>query len=279
MNAQRLLKRIHILGTVWFLVCASALLVVSLRQAGVNWWLIFSISGYGVVLFAFLLALYLFALFRGVVRAQYIDEHPLSTSPAYLLFYDAAPFLGAVAGLLGSYGISEPAAVIRIVAEGTLAMTFLTWVLLDSVIGLIEAILPESRRHRARRLAEARAEKRRIQRENVALLESLEQRELNLRREWEQTFRDGVEELIELYCGPGGRLQQIQAKTAEIGAKAWHMGQIACMRFVHQMIRDRMCDQAQKGCVDYAALWWDGIGTWRRPKEPTAALIQTSNAR
>ena len=278
MNAQRLLKRIHILGTVWFLVCAAALLVVSLRQVGVNWWLIFSISGYGVVLFAFFLALYLFALFRGVVRAQCIEEHPLSTSPAYLFFYDAAPFLGAVAGLLGSYGISEPAAIIRIVAEGTLAMTFLTWVLLDSVIGLVEAILPESRRHRARRLAEARAEKQRIQRENVALLESLEQRELNLRRAWEQTFRDSVEELAELYCEPGGRLRQIQAKTAEIGAKAWHLGQIACMRFVHQMIRDRMCDRAQNGCVDYAALWWDGIGTWRRPKEPAAALIQTSSA-
>jgi hypothetical protein len=277
MNAQRLLKRIHIWGTVWLLVCASALLVISLRQAGVKWWVIFSISGYGAVFLVFLLALYLFALFRGVVRAQYVQEHPLSTSPAYLFFYDMTPFLGTLAGLIAGVGIVDLVALLRIVAEGTLAMTFVTWVVVDSAVGLVEAILPQSRRHRLRRLAEARAEKQRIQQENVALLKSLEQRELDLQKLWEQTFRDAVDDLVELYCDPAGRMQQIQAKTAELGAKAWQMGQITCMRFVHQMIHNRLRERIKNGCVDYAALWWDGIGTWRRPKEPTAALIHMAN--
>ena len=273
MNVQRLLKRIHILGTLWFLVCAAALLVISLRQAGVNWWLIFSISGYGVVLFVFLLALYLFALFRGVVRAQYAEEHPLSTTPAYLFLYDTAPFLGTIAGLVGSFGLADPAAVVRIVVEGTIAMTFVTWVVLDSGVGLVESMLPKSIRHRTQRLAVIKAEKRRVQQENAALLESLERREEDLRRCWQAEFGVIADELAELYCGSGGSLQQIQAKTAEAGAKAWQIGRIACMRYVHQMVCERIARHEQGGCVDYAALWWDGIGAWRRPKDPTAVLL------
>ena len=253
------LKRVHIFGAGWFLFCASALLIISLRQAGVNWWLVFSISGYSAVAFAFLLAFYLFALFRGVVRAQYRDEHPLSTSPAYLFLYDAAPFLGACAGLLGSIGFSDGVAVVRMVIEGTLGMTFVTWVILDSLVGGIESLLPGSIDHRSRRLAKARAEKQRIQQENAALLESLERSEQLLRLEWEAAFRHLAIELAELYGGGKQALRQAQLRTAEVGAMAWRTGKIACMRFVHQMVRDEMNRRLKCRYVDYAALCWDGI--------------------
>ena len=274
MTMQRLLKRIHIMGTAWFMVCAAALLVISLRQAGVNWWLIFSISGYSMVIFVFLLAFYLFALFRGVVRAQCAEEHPLSTSPAYLIFYDSAPFLGAIAGLASGYGISDNLAIARMITEGTLGMTFVTWVVIDSAVGIIEATLPQSIHHRSRRLAEMRAKKRRIQQENAVMLESLEQRERDMRQNWEETFRGMAAKLAELYCSPNADLRLIQTLTAEVGAKAWQVGKISCMRFVHEMILQEMNRRPEKYSVDYATLWWDGIGNWRRPKELKTSLVQ-----
>lgn len=276
MNMQRFLKRIHIAGTLWFIICAAALLVITLRQAGVQWWVIFSLSGYGVVLGVFLLAVYLFALFRGVVRAQFAQEHPLSTTPAYLLLYDASPFLGAAAGLLCITGIYEPAAIVRIIAEGTLVMTFVIWVVVDSGVGLIESVLPQSVRHRNQRLAKIKAEKTRIQQENAALLTSLQKREQDLKRTWDEQFRDAADELAALFCGTADQLHQIQAKTTDLGAKAWQMGQMACMQFVHKMICDRLGRNEQDRCVDYAAMWWDGIGTWRRPKS-SALLAYTKS--
>jgi hypothetical protein len=274
MTMQRLLNRVHILGTGWFLFCGSVLLIISLRQAGVNWWLIFSISGYSAVLFVFLLAFYLFALFRGVVRAQCMKEHPLSTSPAYLVFYDSAPFLGAIAGVLGSYGIADWSAVMRIVAEGTLGMTFVTWVVLDSVVGMVESTLPQSICHRSRRLAEARAEKRRIQQDNDLVLKALEQREESLHRDWEMAFRTIAVELAGLYCIDDHETEQLQLRTIDAGAKAWQMGKLSCMRFVHRMILEEMERRPEGWHIDYATLWWDGIGSWRRPRESVLSPVQ-----
>jgi len=267
----RLLKRIHVLGTAWFLLCAAILLIVSLRQAGFNWWFVFSVSGYSSILFAFLITFYLFALFRGVVRAQCAVEHPLSTTPAYLFFYDAAPFLGAVAGLLGSIGVSDFAAIVRMATEGTLGMTFVTWVVLDSVVGGVESLLPQSRQSRAVRIAAARAEKERIKRENAAMLESLERRERELQRDWRAAFEDAATALANLYCTEQAATEQARLMTADVGAKAWATGKMACMRFVHQMIRERMKPCPHRPCMDYAAFWWDGIGAWRRPQKAMPA--------
>lgn len=273
MTMQKLLKRIHILGTAWFLFCAAALLVISLRQAGVNWWLIFSISGYSVVLFTFLLAFYLFALFRGVVRAQCVEEHPLSTSPAYLFMYDTAPFWGAVAGLVVSFGVADWTAAARMITEGTLGMTFVTWVILDSMVGAGESMLPKSILHRSKRLAHARAEKQRIQKENAALLESLERSEVNLRRNWEETFRDIAASLAELYCSGKSDIQQVKQLAVETGAKAWQVGKLPCMRFVQQMILSEMNRCSGEWRIDFPAIWWDGIGSWRRPKDMAASIL------
>ena len=268
---QRLLKRIHILGTAWFVLCAGALLVLSLRQAGVSWWWVFSISSYSAVLFTFLLAFFLFAMFRGVVRAQCAMEHPLSTSLAYLVFYDAAPFFGAVAGLLGSIGVANGVTLVWMVIEGTLGMTFVTWVVVDSLVGGIESMLPQSIRQRSRRLEEAHAEKCRILQENATMLMTLEYREQDLKRDWEAAFRESVAELASLCSSGPEKIKQLQVCTVEAGAKAWKTGNISCMRFVHRMILEEMNRCPVGPCVDYAALWWDGIGSWRRPKELASA--------
>jgi len=273
MTTQRLLKRIHVLGTAWLVFSAVALLVLSLRQAGVNWWWVFSISGYSAILFTFLLAFFLFAMFRGVVRAQCAQEHPLSTSLAYLVFYDAAPFIGAVAGVLGSIGLADGFVAVCMVAEGTLGMTFITWVVVDSVVGGIESLLPQSVQQRSRRLEAARAEKCRILQKNATMLMTLEQRENDLRQDWQAAFRDSVSELTSLCCGGPDKIRQLQNRVIETGAKAWMMGNISCMRFVHRMILEEMKRCPSGPCTDYAALWWDGIGSWRRPKELVSASV------
>lgn len=265
-STQRLFKRIHIFGTAWFLLCAAALLVISLRQAGFNWWFVFSVSGYSSVLFVFLLTFYLFALFRGVVRAECAVEHPLTTTPAYLFFYDSAPFFGAVAGLLGSIGVSDFASVIRMMTEGTLGMTFVTWVALDSMVAAVESLLPQSRQSRNSRFAQARQEKERIKRDNAAMLESLERREHQLQRDWQAVFGDAADRLAKLYCSDQASTEQVRAMTVDVGARAWQTGKMACMRFVHRMILQGMQSRGNRPCMDYAAFWWDGIGAWRRPR-------------
>jgi hypothetical protein len=271
-SSQRLLKRIHVFGTAWFLLCAATLLVVSLRQAGFNWWFVFSVSGYSAILFAFLITFYLFALFRGVVRTQCSIEHPLSTTPAYFFFYDAAPFLGAVAGLLCGVGVSDSWAIVRMTTEGTLGMTFVTWVVVDSLVGLVESLLPQSRKSRTVRNAASRAEKERIKRDNSVMLESLERRERDLHRDWLASFSEAAARLAELYCSDQAATEQARTLTADVGAQAWRMGKMACMRFVHRLILERMRSCGDRPCIDYAAFWWDGIGAWRRPQNtrPTA---------
>jgi len=41
------LRSIHLFGTVWFMLCLGYILVLALRQAGVQWWIVFSLSGHG----------------------------------------------------------------------------------------------------------------------------------------------------------------------------------------------------------------------------------------
>ena len=43
--SQKILGMLHFVGTLWFIVCVGYILAISLRQAGFNWWIIFSLSG------------------------------------------------------------------------------------------------------------------------------------------------------------------------------------------------------------------------------------------
>jgi len=47
MSTRRVLKLLHFCGTVWFMVAAAYVFALALREAGVEWWLIFSLSGHG----------------------------------------------------------------------------------------------------------------------------------------------------------------------------------------------------------------------------------------
>jgi len=152
MTAKRILRRIHLVATAWFILCIGYLLATALRQAGLQWWLVCSLSGYSTLMVLLLVSLYLFAFVRGVNRGGHAEiEHPLTSSDCYLGFYVSAPLLGGLVAIMGASGPWESDRFLLSVAIGTLGTTFFMWIVLDPLISLVEMLLPASRRCRAER--------------------------------------------------------------------------------------------------------------------------------
>lgn len=268
MSRQNTLKLTHFASTAWFMLAAGYILVYALRQAGFNWWIIFSLSGYSAVLVFLLISLYLFAIFRGVSRNQKTAiEHPLTTSIYYLILYDVSPFLGAFAGCLGMIGVDKAGQLLSGVAMGTLGATFLVWVLVDPAAGLMETLLPTVREHRRQRLALARANREKQRLAKQRLLAQVQTEQLSERARWAEILEPYAEKLAALMSsidasGENGRDKETEA--VDIGVNAWQLGGRNCMRQLHYMAME-MCRRASrnKRIIDYISIWWDGIGTWR----------------
>lgn len=264
MTLRKILKLIHLSGICGLSMAAVFLLLVALRQVGVQWWVIFSFSGYSAVLFVFLLNVYLFAFFQGVVRSKLASEHPLTTSLPYMAFYDLCPLLGGIAGLITAVSIIEMSWLgkFSIIAEGTLGLTFLVWIGIDPVLGVAEGFIPECAQLRRQRLAEAAHLRQRREQENQALLENLKHRDSANKELWGQTLGQRAEQLAcAISSGTAASLAAVEKQAVELGAEAWKMGGVICMRFVHWKIKQHLKTET----MDYLAFWWDGIGTWKRP--------------
>ncbi|HIJ67675.1 MAG TPA: hypothetical protein HPP87_08490 [Planctomycetes bacterium] len=265
MSSQRILKLVHFSSTSWFVASTGLLLILALRQAGAGWWLIFSLSGYSAVLIFLLISLYLFAIFRGVVQPSK-HEHPLTTSIYYMTFYDISPFLGAFAGLLSTAGGADTAQQLATISIGTLATTFFVWIVLDPAIGSVEMMLPASREHHRRRQAHIQAmrEKQRI--DNERLLVKLKEKESLQQQQLLQILPPMARKLAELlgeYATKGG---DIEPEVVQIGARAWRLGGIICMRQLHELATEAHKEQLQgRRFIDHIAFWWDGIGSWQAP--------------
>ncbi|MCJ7778158.1 MAG: hypothetical protein MUP16_07590 [Sedimentisphaerales bacterium] len=266
MSGHKKFKSIHLISTAWFVLCIGYILVLALWQAGVRWWVIFSLSGYSILVILLLLSLYLFAIFRGISKAQTIEiEHPLTSADYYRFFYTTAPFLGGLAGCIGMIGEDKAAQFIAGVALGTFGATFLVWVIVDPITGLSETLLlPASRRHRLRRLAQARAERKRKQLESERLLADIllkEEFELNL---WQQELKPQAEKLAGLLTGNEADFKQAELEAVDIGLGAWRLGGLSCMKLLRDMAIDISKQRNRnKVFIDYISAWWDGIGTWR----------------
>jgi hypothetical protein len=257
----QLLKRIHVLGTGWFILCALYLLVIALHQAGLKWWVVFSFSGYMLIVFLFLLNVYLFAIFRGTSRTQNALEHPLTTSIYYIAFYDLCPFLGSAAGIICYLTLEmNLQAAIPLMCEGTLSFTFLVWILLDPTLGVAELTLPECAHYRRIRVQAAAEEKRQKQIENQALLKNLESQETENRRIWDRELEPLADQAARI-LNQSARKENARAIIIEAGAKAWRLGGLVCMRYFHQLIKQKI----NQPCPDFVSIWWDGIGNWRMP--------------
>lgn len=267
MSARRALKLTHFASTIWFMLCVGYIVVVALHQAGFKWWLIFSLSGHSALVILLLISLYLFALFRGVGVTQYIEvEHPLTSTQHYMGFYVAAPLLGGVASVFGMLGVQYLDRFLFGVAMGTLGTTFAVWVIVDPVAGLIEMLLPTSRKHRAERLARAEAERRARHERRERLLTEAFAHEAQERQRWQERLQPHAERLATLLATDVATVKDAEKEALDIGATAWQLGGVTCM----QQLRDMtigIC-QGQRGqpeTIDYLSYWWDGIGDWRRP--------------
>jgi hypothetical protein len=277
MFRRKRMRSIHLAGTVWFVACVGYIFVLGLRQAGVRWWVVFSLSGQGAVIVFLLVSLYLFAVYRGISSSQKVQiEHPLTSTPYYTMFYCLSPFLGGLAGCLGMIGINTTVShFLSVVALGTLAATFLVWVIVDPAEGLLETLLPPtSRRHRAERLAQTRTQRQEKQKERECLLaEVLAKGKSDVCR-WQEALGPQAEKLAELLATDDIDFQNAQRQAAEIGVTAWQTGGLVCMRAIRDMaIALTRRSSPDRAVVDYTTVWWDGIGSWRSP-----SLYETANS-
>jgi hypothetical protein len=267
MNARRVLKWTHLASTVWFMMCVGYIVVVALHQAGFGGWLIFSLSGHSVLVILLLISLYLFALFRGVGGSQFIAmEHPLTSTQYYMGFYVAAPALGGLASILGMFGVQDLNRFLLGTAMGTLGTTFCVWVIVDPIAGLIEMLLPASRRHRAERLARAEAQRRARHEKRERLLAEAFARGEQERQRWQTKLQRHAERLAVLLETDASNVEHAEKEALDIGAIAWQLGGVSCMQQLRDMTIGLCHNQrGESRTIDYLSYWWDGIGDWRRP--------------
>jgi hypothetical protein len=259
------LASIHLASTIWFILCVGYILVIALLQAGVNWWIVFSLSGHGFLIVLVLISFYLFAIYRGISSNQKVKaEHPLTSTMQYAFFYAVAPFLGGLAGCIGMIGADTTNHFISGITLGTLATTFLVWVIVDPVIGLLETLTPTSRKHYLQRQNLAKAERK--QKERKRLLAEVTARDESNRGHWQEQLKPQAEKLANLLTTDRKNFRQAEREAAGIGAHAWQIGGLSCMRELHNMAID-ICRKKNKSndIVDYITFWWDGIGSWRNP--------------
>jgi hypothetical protein len=264
-----MLKSVHVASTVWFILCVGYIFilafVLALRQAGVQWWVVFSLSGHGALIVLVLVSLYSFAIFRGISSSQKVQvEHPLTSTIYYALFYVATPFLGGLAGCLGMIGAKTISQSLLGIALGTLGITFLVWVILDPAIGLLEMLLPASRKHRVLRLARAKALREQKQKDSELLLAQVLAKEDSDRRSWREVLKPEAEKLAGLLTTDRTDLKQAEREAVGIGVNAWQTGGLSCMRELRNMAI-AICEERNqnRAIVDYISFWWDGVGNWR----------------
>ncbi len=266
MSRHRTLRLIHLAGMAWFIICIGYILVLTLRQAGVNWLVVFSLSGHGALVALVLISLYLFAIFRGISSSQKVQiEHPLTSASYYRIFYVITPLLGGFAGCLGMIGISTIGQFVLGVALGTLGTTFLVWVIVDPLAGLLEMLLPPvSRRHRSERLARAKTLRQNRQKNRESLLKEVLVKEELERRRWREVLKPKAEKLAGMLTADEIDFKQVERQAVGMGVSAWQIGGLSCMRELRDMAMS-LAKESNESVVDYIGVWWDGIGSWREP--------------
>lgn len=265
MSIRTRIATVHLAGTIWFVLCVSFLLVIALLQAGVKWWIVFSLSAHGILLALLLISLYLFAIFRGISSSQKLHtEHPITKTDQYALFYAATPFLGGLAGFLGGMGADTMNQFISGITLGTLGMTFMVWVIVDPVLGLLEMFFPESRKHYIQRQIQAKIVKEKKQKERERLLVEITIKDNSNHQLWHEKLKPQAEKLALLLSANSDEFRQAEREAAGIGVNAWQIGGLNCMRELRDMALDiYRQNNNDKDVVDYITFWWDGIGSWR----------------
>ncbi len=262
-------RRVHFLSTVWFILCIGTIVAQSLRQAGLEWWQIISISGYSVVTVLFFVSVYLFAVFRGVHRHSEPDvEHPITCQKVYKILYSFTPFLGFAAGLCSQIDVEGKTSLANwliVGAMGTFLITISNWVILDPMITILEGYFPDAREKRNVRLEAQRIEREQIQLKRQQLLEELAEKEREERKQQTVELDDAAEQLSDLILsGLTGTSGATHPEVVDLGVLAWQKGGVKCMRMLRDIAWDKCREKGiAPGIIDEVDYWWDGIGDWR----------------
>jgi glycine/D-amino acid oxidase-like deaminating enzyme len=176
------------------------------------------------------------------------------------------PLLSGVPGIVRVLNGADLQHFLIGLALGTLGTTFAVWVFIDPLAGLIEMLLPPSRKYRAQRLANAEAERRSRQEKREHLIAEAFTREEQERQRWHERLRPHAERLAALSANQTLPAEQAEKEALHIGALAWRLGGLTCMRQLRDMTL-KLVEQQQgrEETIDYISYWWDGIGKWRRP--------------
>jgi len=265
MNTRKTLSWIHLVSTVWMMLCLAFILESALRQAGFKWWVIFSLSGHSALLIFLLVSLYLFAFFGASGKGhRETVEHPLTSTSYYMAFYVSAPLIGAFASVPAILELSETNQLIPLISLSTIGATFLTWVIVDPAVSLIESLTPAARESRCARLAEAKAILQKYQQDRKKKVDDVLREQEQLIHRWESDLQPQARELAGLLACSQTDFKNAERKAIDIGVGAWQTGGLECMRKLHKMAMER-CQADRQNTVsgDYVKNWWDGIGTWR----------------
>ncbi len=265
MPIRQKIATIHLAGTIWFVICVSFLLVIALLQAGVKWWIVFSLSVHGILFALLLISLYLFAIYRGISSSQKLyEEHPITKTDQYAFFYAATPFFGSFAGFLGTFGADTVNQFLSGIALGTFGMTFIVWVIVDPALGFLEMFFPESRKHYIKRQTEAKIVKEKKQQERKRLLSEIMLKDNSSQQLLHEKLKPHAEKLALLLSSNINDFEQAEREAAGIGIDAWQMGGLTCMRELRDMALEiYKQNNNNEEVVDYITFWWDGIGNWR----------------
>lgn len=261
------IKYMHIAGICWFIFCLLYTLAIVLHQAGFNWWIIFSMSGHAIVIVIFLMILYLYVIFQSVSdeHSQEI-EHQLTLTKPYVFLYLSAPFLGGLAGLVSCIGVEiQLSQILLSVALATMVGTFLIWIIVDPAVSFLETVLvPESRSHKAERLAQAKLEKQQRQKAREQFLEEVLSKEEAAQLHWQKLLKNEVNRIVQLLTDHNVNSKQAENQIVKMGVKAWQTGGINCMKTLRDMVMQEYKRQNGTEMInDYISCWWDGIGNWR----------------
>jgi hypothetical protein len=267
MTTKKIIRAIHLASTIWFMLCTGYVFILAMHEAGFNWFIIFSLSGHWALIILLLVSLYLFAIFRGAdsgISTQ--AEHPLTGTSYYMTFYSLAPFLGSIAGLIGMLGEAKFVIFSSGIVLGAISATFLTWVIVDPITGMLELLAPEPKKHRTERLAQARIQKQLEQENRKKMLDRLFEQERENDRLWKEEFTPQAERLAMLLAYDKSDFSKAEQEAIDIGVEAWKKGGLVCMRYVRnsaaEIFRQKYSDRQ---FVDYISSWWNGIGRWRNP--------------
>ncbi len=147
---------------------------------------------------------------------------------------------------------------------GTLITTFVVWVIIDPVLGLLEMLLPESHKCYIQRQKQAKIIKEKQQNEHKRLLAEISVNENSTYQHWHKMLKPQAEKLASLLMDDIADQEEAGREAAGIGVNAWQIGGLNCMRELRNMALD-LCRKKNKNeeVVDYITFWWDGIGGWR----------------